>query len=277
MTLVMGILNVTPDSFSDGGRWETTAAALSHAREMLDQGAEIIDVGGESTRPGAARVPEGEEMARVVPVVEALAGHGATVSVDTMRANVARAAIEAGAAIVNDVSGGQADPGMFDVVATTGAQMVIMHWRAHSATMQDETRYDDVVADVMAELRIQRDAALTHGISPERIILDPGIGFSKTFQHNWLLLRHLDRLQALGHRLLVGVSRKGFLGEALEARPADGRDVATAAVTAWCAARGVWAVRTHEVPMQVDAAVVGARIHSDQGHDPHSGGSVVVG
>lgn len=262
MTLVMGIVNVTPDSFSDGGRWDTADAAVAHARELLGQGAGIIDVGGESTRPGAERVGEEEELRRVVPVVAALAEVGATVSVDTMRASVASRAVAAGAAIVNDVSGGRADPRMLEVVASSGAQMVIMHWRAHSSTMQDQTDYDDVVSDVTRELVAQRDAALAAGIPADRIILDPGIGFSKTLQQNWVLLRHLERFQGLGHRLLVGASRKGFLGEVLGGRPADDRDVATAAVTAWCAAHGVWAVRTHEVEMQIDAVAVGARIRS---------------
>lgn len=260
MTLVMGIVNVTPDSFSDGGRWPTVEAAVAHAVELLNQGAGIIDVGGESTRPGAQRVDASEEAARVVPVVAALAARDVRVSVDTMRAAVAEEAVRAGAAIVNDVSGGKADPLMFEAVAASRAEVVIMHWRAHSVTMQDETRYDDVVTDVIDELLAQRDAAVDAGIDPDRIILDPGIGFSKTFDQNWVLLRHLDRFQALGHRLLVGASRKGFLGEALNGRPAAGRDAATAALTAWCAAHGVWAVRTHEIAMQVDAAAVGARI-----------------
>ena len=260
MTIVMGVLNVTPDSFSDGGLHADTEAAVTHGRLLASQGAEIIDVGGESTRPGATRVPEVEEMERVIPVIEALVAHGITCSVDTMRASVARAAVAAGARIVNDVSGGLADPGMLDAVADLGVDYVAMHWRGHSDVMQQHTGYSDVVADVAAELATRRDAALAAGIAAERIILDPGIGFAKTSEQNWLLLRGLDALQAMGHRLLVGVSRKRFLGELLDGRPATDRDAATAAVTTWCAAHGIWAVRTHEVPAQRDAAQVGRRL-----------------
>ena len=248
MTIVMGVLNVTPDSFSDGGRHDDAEAAIAHGRLLASQGAGIVDVGGESTRPGAARVPEAEEMARVIPVIAALAAHGITCSVDTMRASVARAAVAAGARIVNDVSGGLADPGMLGAVADLGVDYV---------AMQQHTDYTDVVADVAAELAARRDAALAAGIAAERIILDPGIGFAKTSEQNWQLLRGLDVLQAMGHRLLVGVSRKRFLGELLDGRPATDRDAATAAVTTWCALRGIWAVRTHEVTTQRDAARVG--------------------
>lgn len=260
MTLVMGILNVTPDSFSDGGRWSDPEAAIQHARELVALGAAIIDVGGESTRPGADRVTEPEELQRVVPVVAALADEGIRVSVDTMRASVAQASVEAGAEIINDVSGGKADPAMLPFIAESSAHIVLMHWRAHSSRMHENTAYGDVVADVMDELTGQRDQALSLGIPAERIILDPGIGFSKTAEHNWLLLRHLDRFQGLGHRVLLGVSRKGFLGSLLGGKPAPERDAATAAVTAWAAIHGVWAVRTHEISMQLDAAAVGSRL-----------------
>lgn len=260
MTLVMGIVNVTPDSFSDGGQHLSTDAAVAHGKLLASQGAAIVDVGGESTRPGAGRVPVEVELDRVLPVVEQLAAAGIPVSVDTMRATTAAAAVRAGASIVNDVSGGRAEPDLLAVVAETGVDFVIMHWRSHSARMQDDAHYDDVVAEVLAELTASRDAALAAGVAPERIILDPGIGFSKDADHNWTLLHHLDRFQKLGHRLLVGVSRKRFLGEALGGRAPLERDVATAAVTAWCAQQGVWAVRTHEVPMQVDAVAVGARL-----------------
>lgn len=263
MTLVMGILNVTPDSFSDGGRWNGTEAAVEHGAELVAQGAAIIDVGGESTRPGAERVDAQVELDRVVPVVRGLVERGVVVSVDTMRGVVAQAAVEAGARIVNDVSGGKADPELLRYVASTDAELVLMHWRAHSRVMQDLTDYDDVVGEVIAELTTQRDRAVAAGIAGERIILDPGIGFSKTSAQNWTLLRHLDRFQALGHRVLVGASRKGFLGQALGNRSAEDRDVATAAVTAWCAAHGVWAVRTHEVAMQLDAVEVGQRLRAD--------------
>ena len=257
MTIVMGIVNVTPDSFSDGGQHATTAAAVAHGRLLASQGAGIIDVGGESTRPGAARVPESEELERVVPVVAALAADGITCSVDTMRATVAEAAVAAGAQIVNDVSGGLADPGMLRTVAALGADYIAMHWRAHSDVMQLHAGYTDVVAEVAAELAARRDAAVAAGIASERIILDPGIGFSKESEHNWQLLRALKVFQGLGHRLLVGASRKRFLGELLDGRPAAGRDAATAAVTTWCALHGVWAVRTHEVSAQCDAVRVG--------------------
>ena len=237
MTIVMGVLNVTPDSFSDGGRHDDAETAVAHGRLLASQGAGIVDVGGESTRPGAARVPEAEEMARVIPVIAALAAHGITCSVDTMRASVARAA-----------------------VADLGVDYVAMHWRGHSEVMQQHTDYTDVVADVAAELAARRNAALAAGIAAERIILDPGIGFAKTSEQNWQLLRGLDVLQAMGHRLLVGVSRKRFLGELLDGRPATDRDAATAAVTTWCSLHGIWAVRTHEVPAQRDAARVGWRL-----------------
>ena len=260
MTIVMGVLNVTPDSFSDGGRYDNAEAAVAHGRLLASQGAGIVDVGGESTRPGAARVSEAEEMARVLPVVAALAAHGITCSVDTMRASVARAAVAAGARIVNDVSGGLADPGMLGAVADLGVDYVAMHWRGHSEVMQQHTDYTDVVADVAAELAARRNAALAAGIAAERIILDPGIGFAKTSEQNWRLLRGLEALQAMGHRLLVGVSRKRFLGELLDGRPATDRDAATAAVTTWCALHGIWAVRTHEVPAQCDATRVGWRL-----------------
>lgn len=260
MTLVMGIVNVTPDSFSDGGRWFDPAAAIAHGRELVAAGAAIVDVGGESTRPGANRVSEHEELTRVLPVVEALAADGVAVSVDTMRSSVARACVKAGASIVNDVSGGLADDEMAPTVADLGVDFVLMHWRGHSRSMQQLTDYGDVVGDVASELASQRDRAVAAGVQRERIILDPGIGFSKTGQHNWELLRHLDALQALGHRLLVGVSRKRFLGDLLGAREASGRDIATAAVSAWCALQGVWGVRTHEVTGQLDAIAVAQRL-----------------
>lgn len=265
MTLVMGVLNVTPDSFSDGGLHLDRDAAVEHGRRLAAEGAAIVDVGGESTRPGAQRVSAEEEQARVVPVIEALAAEGITCSVDTMRAGTARAAVAAGAVIVNDVSGGLADPGMLEVVAGLDVDYVAMHWRAHSATMQQHTDYDDVVADVLAELRARRDAAIRAGIEPQRIILDPGIGFSKTTQQNWELLRALDQLQHTGHRVLLGVSRKRFLGELLEGRAPAGRDAATAALSAWAALHHLWAVRTHEVVSQLDAIRVVERLEKPLG------------
>ena len=272
-TLVMGILNVTPDSFSDGGRWADPAAALDHARGLLDDGADLIDVGGESTRPGATRPSADEELRRVLPVVEALVGLGAVVSVDTMRASVAQACLEAGAAIINDVSAGLADPEMFGVVAAQPeADYVAMHWRAHGAVMNDAAHYDDVVAEVTRELLARRDAALAAGIAAERIVLDPGYGFSKTAAQNWELFAANESFLHHGHRVLVGVSRKRFLGELLASpdargelrpRPTEERDAATAALTTVCAQQGVWAVRTHEVRAQRDAIEVVARLASE--------------
>ncbi len=260
MTLVMGIVNVTPDSFSDGGRYLDPEQAVLHARGLLAEGASLIDVGGESTRPGAQRVSGPEELARVVPVVRQLAADGVRVSVDTMRASVAEAAIDAGAAIINDVSGGRADSAMLEVVAASNVDFVVMHWRAHSDRMQNETAYRDVVAEVAGELSVQLDQALRAGIASERIIVDPGLGFAKTWDHNWTLLRHLDRFQAMGHRILVGASRKAFLGELLGGRETEGRDGATAAVSFWAALHDVWAVRTHEVTAQADAVAVARRL-----------------
>lgn len=261
----MGILNVTPDSFSDGGEFLDHGLAVSHAHEMRAAGAGIIDVGGESTRPGAARVSLTEELGRVLPVVEALSAAGLTVSVDTMRSEVAAAAVRAGAVIINDVSGGLADPRIFDVVAASGADYVLMHWRDHSAHMQDLARYSSVVDDVIAELLSQRDAALAGGVEAGRIILDPGLGFSKTAEHNWQILRHLDRFTDLGHRLVVGASRKAFLGHLLGGREPHGRDAATAALSFWAAMHDVWAVRTHDVADQADAIAVAQQLTTADG------------
>lgn len=270
-TVVMGVLNVTPDSFSDGGRHDTLPAAVAHGLRLATDGAALVDVGGESTRPGAGRVPLAQELARVVPVVEALAAEGVACSVDTMRAEVAEAAVAAGAVLVNDVSGGLADERMLRTVAELGVDYVAMHWRAHSATMQRHTDYDDVVPDVLAETLARRDAAVAAGIAPERIILDPGIGFAKTGEQNWELLRRLDLFRATGHRVLVGVSRKRFLGELLGRDDPQERDQATAAVSAWCALHGVWAVRTHEVRAQLDAIAVARELRNEQFPSPPRG------
>ncbi|MDU7361391.1 MAG: dihydropteroate synthase [Propionibacteriaceae bacterium] len=256
-TLVMGVLNVTPDSFSDGGQWNTPEAALAHALELVEQGAAIVDVGGESTRPGAARVSEDEEIRRVVPVVEQLVAREVRVSVDTMRAATARAALDAGASIINDVSGGLADPAMFETVAASNGDYILQHWRGHSDVMNSLANYDDVRAEVLGETLTRRDAAVAAGISAQRIILDPGLGFAKEAADNWEILRDLFSWQATGHRILIGASRKRFLQQA------QNRDVATAAVSAWCAAHGIWAVRTHEVAMQRDAILVGEQLHPD--------------
>jgi len=266
-TRVMGVVNVTPDSFSDGGRWLDPEAAVAHGLELLAEGADLVDVGGESTRPGADRPDVGEELRRVLPVVRALAGAGAVVSVDTMRAEVAARAVEAGARLVNDVSGGLAETEMLPTVAGLDVPYVCMHWRGHSDVMQDRTRYADVVTDVVAELRARRDAALAAGIAADQLVLDAGFGFAKTSEHNWELLRRLDELDVLGLPQLVGVSRKRFLGGLLataegEPRPPAERDDATTALTTLLAARGVWGVRVHAVRASRDAVAVVQRLSS---------------
>ena len=253
-TLVMGVVNATPDSFSDG--YPDADVAVQHGLRLLADGADLLDVGGESTRPGAGRVDADEERQRVLPVVQALAAEGAVVSVDTTRASVAAAALGAGATIVNDVSGGLADPAMLPLVAEAGVPYVVMHWRGHSADMQSRAVYEDVVGEVCAELVQRRDAALAAGVAGERIVLDPGLGFAKQPEHSWALLRALPTLVALGHPLLVGASRKGFLGALLDDRPAAERDDATAAVTVLAAQAGAWAVRVHEVRASADAVRV---------------------
>jgi len=245
--LVMGVLNVTPDSFSDGGRFDAVDDAIAWGIQLRDDGADIVDVGGESTRPGAERVDPAVERQRIRPVVSALAAEGVRVSVDTMRAETAAAALEVGASIVNDVSGGLADPAMAPLVAEAGVDYVAMHWRAHATDMDALDRYDDVVAEVRDELRARVDALLAVGVDAERIILDPGLGFSKVGANNWPLLANLDTLLALGHRVLVGASRKRFLGEVVlhDDGPAS-RETATSAVTALAADAGAWAVRVHD-------------------------------
>ena len=257
--VVMGVLNVTPDSFSDGGRYLDLQDAVTHGVEMHKRGADLVDVGGESTRPGAERVDPAEEIARVVPVIRALVAEGVPVSVDTMRAAVAAAALEAGASIVNDVSGGLADPEMSSVVAAAGVPYVLMHWRGHSTEMDSLARYDDVVTDVRSELLERVEAALAAGVAESSIVLDPGLGFAKLGDHNWELLQRLDELVELGFPVLVGASRKRFLGTLLGNRPPDGREDATAAVSALAAFNGAWGVRVHDVDRTMDAvAVAGA-------------------
>ncbi|MGI5277828.1 dihydropteroate synthase [Streptomyces rochei] len=266
---VMGVVNVTPDSFSDGGRFFDTTAAIKHGLDLVAEGADLVDVGGESTRPGATRVDEDEELRRVVPAVRGLASEGVTISVDTMRASVAEQALAAGAALVNDVSGGLADPRMIPVVADAGAPFVVMHWRGLLEGGNVKGTYTDVVTEVVDELHARVEAVLAGGVSPERIVIDPGLGFSKDAEHDLVLLAHLDRLHALGHPLLVAASRKRFLGRVLAGPdatppPARERDAATAAVSALAAHAGAWAVRVHEVRATADAvrvarAVEGAR------------------
>ncbi|WP_265443883.1 dihydropteroate synthase [Flexivirga meconopsidis] len=249
--LVMGVVNVTPDSFSDGGRWYDSDSAVAHGRELLAQGADILDIGGESTRPGASRPSVAEELRRVIPVIEGLAGTGAWISIDTMRAEVAAAAVAAGARIINDVSGGLADPGMTGVAADTGAGLVVMHWRGHSHEMQTRAVYDDVVADVIRELAGQVQGALDAGVARSQLVVDPGLGFAKTPEQNWLLLQHLSTFEKLDLPVLVGASRKSFLSRIGSrdgaAAPADQRDYATAAVSVVLAQADVWAIRVHEV------------------------------
>jgi dihydropteroate synthase len=271
---IMGVLNVTPDSFSDGGRYADLDAAVAHAVRLRADGADLIDVGGESTRPGAQRVAADEETRRVVPVITELTARGIPISVDTYRASVAAAALEAGASVVNDVSGGLGDPQMAAVVKAAGCPWILMHWRGHSADMQRLARYDDVVTDVIAELSARVDAAVAAGVDAERIIIDPGLGFAKTAEHNWALLAHLDRLVTLGHPVLVAASRKSFLGRLLvdrggTVRPTDDREDATTAITAYAALAGAWGVRTHAVRPALDAAKAIAAIQraGRGGHD----------
>ena len=267
--LVMGVVNVTPDSFSDGGRWFEPADAINHGLRLAAQGADLVDVGGESTRPGAERPPVSEEIRRVMPVVRELVAAGVPVSIDTMRATVAAQAIEAGARLVNDVSGGRADPDMLRVVAESGLPVILMHWRGHSADMQGRAVYTDVTAEVVAELRPQIEAAIAAGIRDNQIIIDPGLGFAKTGEHNWTLLYRLGNLLELGFPVLVAASRKRFLGTLLadpasgRERPPDGRDAATAALSTLVALGGAWCVRVHDVPGSLDAVKV-ARRWSDE-------------
>jgi dihydropteroate synthase len=254
--VVVGVLNVTPDSFSDGGRYLDLDDAVAHGVAMFRRGADLVDVGGESTRPGADRVPAEVEAGRVTPVIRALVAEGVPVSVDTTRAEVASAALEAGASIVNDVSGGLADPAMAPLVASARVPYVLMHWRGHSRQMDRLAVYDDVVRDVRDELCRQVDAALAAGVASDDIILDPGLGFAKDATHNWQLLHGLGSLLELGFPVLVGASRKRFLGSLLGDRPPDGREDATAAVSALAAFAGAWGVRVHDVDRSVDAVAV---------------------
>jgi len=259
--VVMGVVNVTADSFSDGGRYLHTEAAVRHGLELWERGADLVDVGGESTRPGADRVDADVEIARVVPVIERLSAQGVLVSVDTTRAVVADRALDAGAAVVNDVSGGLADPQMAKVVATARAPWILMHWRGHSKNMNDLATYGDVVAEVCDELSVRADAALKAGVAADALVLDPGLGFAKQREHDWALLHGLDRLLGLGFPLLVGASRKRFLGALLadeqgNPRPPQGREDATAAITTLAAANGAWGVRVHDVGRSLDAALV---------------------
>ena len=239
----MGILNVTPDSFSDGGEFESFDSAVAHGLTMIAEGADIIDIGGESTRPGAQRITEEEELSRVIPVIKKLSEHGAVISIDTMRSGVARAAVQAGATYINDVSGGLADSQMHQVAAELGAKYILMHWRGHSVDMNSKAIYSDVVAEVKAELMEQVGKALAAGIAKEKIILDPGIGFAKESEHNWDLIKRITEIVNLGYPVLVGASRKRFLGgdSPLE------REAATLKITEDLLTTGIWGVRVHSV------------------------------
>ena len=259
--VVMGVLNVTPDSFSDGGRYANVDAAVAQGVALHRAGADLVDIGGESTRPGAERVDGPTEAARVLPVIKELAAAGVPLSIDTTRAEVAEAALAAGAVVVNDVSGGLADRGMAAVVAEAGCPWILMHWRGHSRRMLELARYDDVVAEVRAELRQRVEEAVAAGVEPGRLILDPGIGFAKQAEHNWTLSAHLDELIALGHPVLFAASRKTYLGRLLagpdgEPRPVDGREAATIATSVLAVAAGAWGVRVHDVRATVDALAV---------------------
>lgn len=256
--VVMGVLNVTPDSFSDGGCFSDPATAIAHGLAMHAAGADYVDVGGESTRPGADRVDTAEECGRVVPVIRELSAAGVRTSVDTTRAEVAEAALAAGAELVNDVSGGLADKNMADLVAEARVPWVLMHWRGHSREMYAAAQYGDVVTEVCAELTARVEDVVAAGVAPEQLVLDPGLGFAKRAEHNWALLAGLDRLTALGLPVLVGASRKTFLGRLLAGpdaapRPADERDAATLATTVLAAEAGAWGVRVHDAAASVDA------------------------
>ena len=246
--IVMGILNVTPDSFADGGRHNDFEAAVNHGHQMLAEGVDIIDIGGESTKPGVERVSEEEELARVIPVIKELAKTGARISIDTMRASTAKAAIKAGAQIINDVSGGLADPEMLPTAAQLGVPYIAMHWRGHSKDMNSRAVYGDVVKDVISELLERIDAALNAGIRQENLMIDPGIGFAKEAHHNWEIIDSIDEFVALGYPVLVGGSRKRFLG----GDNPDEREAATIELTKRLSTSGIWGVRVHSVKAHKD-------------------------
>lgn len=245
--LIMGVLNITPDSFSDGGKFTSLDAAVAHAKLLISEGADILDVGGESTRPGAARVPLAEEIARVVPVIEAIKGLGAEVSIDTMNAETARAAVQAGATIINDVSGGLNDPNIFAIAAETKATMIISHWRGHSDQMDSLNQYQSIGRDVASELSIQVDKAKSAGVT--KIVIDPGLGFAKDADQNWQLLDELDELEKLELPILIGASRKRFIAARLKGEDTvEARDEATAELMAALTKKhSLWGLRIHNV------------------------------
>jgi len=252
--LVMGILNLTPDSFADGGRHNSFEAGVARGVEMIAEGVDIIDIGGESTRPGADRVSAEEEQARVLPVITELAKHGVKISIDTMRADTAEKAVQAGAAIVNDVSGGLSDPAMFATVKKLGVPYILMHWRGESKDMNSRAIYTDVVTDVISEINSQIDAALDAGINKSQIIIDPGLGFAKDADHNWEILRNLKAFTSMGYPVLIGASRKRFLG----GDNPDEREAATIELTKTLVPQGIWGVRVHSVKPHVDV-IAGAK------------------
>ncbi len=263
-TLVMGVLNVTPDSFSDGGKFESVDSAIAQGLHLARNGADVVDVGGESTRPGAERITETQEIDRVVPVIRELVKQGIVVSIDTMRASVAQAAVSAGAHIINDVSGGKADPEMLEYVCKIETPYILMHWRGHSTVMNSLTDYTNVVTDVRDEIDDQLFEIFHSGVHEDRVVVDPGIGFAKTVDQNWPILRHLEALEELGQPILIGVSRKKFLGELLAedgvSRDVEQRESATTALTTLMATRQVWAVRVHDARASRDAIEVVERL-----------------
>jgi len=246
--LVMGILNLTPDSFADGGRHNSFEAGVVRGLEMIAEGVDIIDIGGESTRPGAERVSAEEEQNRVLPVIAELSKHGAKISIDTMRADTAEKAVQAGAAIINDVSGGLSDPAMFETVKKLGVPYILMHWRGESKDMNSRAIYDDVVVEVISEINLQIDAALKAGVKKSQIIIDPGLGFAKDAEHNWEILRNLNKFTSLGYPVLIGASRKRFLG----GDNPDEREATTIELTKSLVPQGIWGVRVHSVKPHVD-------------------------
>ena len=252
--LVMGILNLTPDSFADGGRHNSFDAGVARGLEMIAEGVDIIDIGGESTRPGADRVSAEEEQARVMPVIAELSRHGVKISIDTMRADTAEKAVQAGAAIINDVSGGLSDPAMFATVKKLGVPYILMHWRGESKGMNSRAIYTDVVNDVISEINSQIDAALDAGINKSQIIIDPGLGFAKDAEHNWEILRNLKQFTSMGYPVLIGASRKRFLG----GDNPDEREAATIELTKTLVPQGIWGIRVHSVKPHVDV-IAGAK------------------
>jgi dihydropteroate synthase len=244
----MGILNVTPDSFADGGKHFTFEHAVSRGLEMIEEGVDIIDIGGESTRPGAERVSESDEQARILPVIAELSNRGVDISVDTMRASTAKLAVTAGASIVNDVSGGAADPDIFSTVAALGCKYTLMHWRGHSKDMNSLAHYEDVMKEVIEEITISLDKALAAGIKRENIVLDPGLGFAKDSEHNWEILNRIDEFIALGYPVLIGHSRKRFIGGTTP----DERESGTLEISKSLVGKGIWAVRVHSVAPHVE-------------------------